>query len=188
MPNDDLNFSDISFLVAESDVNFRLLINGILRGFGAGSISEAETASAALQVLSTGTIDFVLSDSLLPGVSGFEMVQAVRANPENPARFIPFIVMMSHTPLPYVIKARDCGANIVIAKPFSPAILYQRLAWVALDERPFIVAPGYIGPDRRFKIEGYPNGVGRRAEDHQTDVGDESGPAMSQAEIDALFT
>lgn len=188
MQNDELNFANISFLVAESDINFRQLIGGILRGFGAGTISEAETAGEAIQIMNSGTIDFVLSDSLLPGVSGFDMVRTVRANPENPARFIPFIVMMSHTPLAHIVKARDCGANIVIAKPFSPAILYHRLAWVARDERQFIVAPGYIGPDRRFKIEGYPNGVGRRVEDQQTDVGEEAGPAMSQAEIDALFT
>jgi two-component system, chemotaxis family, chemotaxis protein CheY len=188
MPDDDLNFSNISFLVAESDINFRQLVSGILRGFGAGTISEAETASEAMSALSAGTIDFVLTDSLMPGINGFDMVRTIRANPENPARFIPFIVMMSHTPMEYVVKARDCGANIVIAKPFSPAILYHRLAWVARDERQFIIAPTYIGPDRRFKIEGYPDGVGRRAEDQQTDVGDESGPAMSQEEIDALFS
>ena len=188
MAQDDLNFSDIAFLVVEADANFRQLIAGILRGFGVGGIKEAESADEAMPFLTGGNVDFVVADSHLSGVSGFELVQTVRANPENPSRFIPFIVMMSHTPMTHVMKARDCGANIVVAKPFSPAVLYHRLSWVARDERPFIVTPRYIGPDRRFKIEGYPNGVGRRAEDQQTDVGEEAGPAMTQAEIDAMFT
>ena len=76
---------------------------------------------------------------------------------------------------------------MVIAKPLSPRSLYSRLLWAAENERAFIESPTYCGPDRRFKIEGFPGGVGRRAEDKIEDVGDASGPDMSQDEIDALF-
>ena len=77
---------------------------------------------------------------------------------------------------------------MVIAKPISPANLYDRLAWIALTTRQFVDAPTYFGPDRRFKIEGYPNGVGRRKGDKIEAVAEESGPALAQDDIDNLFT
>jgi hypothetical protein len=77
---------------------------------------------------------------------------------------------------------------MVIAKPISPANLYDRLAWIALTQRQFVDAPSYFGPDRRFKIEGYPNGVGRRKGDKTMVVAEETGPALAQDDIDNLFS
>ena len=86
-----------------------------------------------------------------------------------------------------VANARDCGANMVLVKPVSPASLYDRLVWIAFNPRKFIDSKDYFGPDRRFKIEGYPNGVGRRAGDKAVDLGNAAGPALSQSDIDALL-
>ena len=62
------------------------------------------------------------------------------------------------------------------------------LAWIALTPRQFVDSPNYFGPDRRFKIEGYPGGVGRRKTDKPIDVAEESGPALGQDDIDNLFS
>jgi two-component system, chemotaxis family, chemotaxis protein CheY len=83
--------------------------------------------------------------------------------------------------------ARDVGANMVAAKPMSPSSLYDRLAWIAFNPRQFIDTATYFGPDRRFKIEGYPSGVGRRKGDQEIVVGEDAGPALSQSEIDNLL-
>lgn len=182
-----LNLKGVQFLIADGDVNFRVIVTGILRGFGATHIFEAEDAEQAQAKLKNGSIDFLLCDSHLPGVDGFEMVKSIRRDPEHAGRFVPILVLTSHTQRHNVEKARDCGANFVVAKPLSPAILYARLEWVANDERPFIVCDVYVGPERRHKIEGLPGGVGRRAEDKDLDVGDEAGPALSQDEIDSVF-
>ena len=85
-------------------------------------------------------------------------------------------------------RARDSGANMVIAKPISPASLYDRLAWIASNPRKFVDTATYFGPDRRFKIEGYPGGVGRREGDKVVEVAAESGPALAQDDIDSLFS
>jgi CheY-like chemotaxis protein len=86
-----------------------------------------------------------------------------------------------------VKTARDAGANIVVAKPLSPTNLYDRLSWIAFNPRPFIDTETYFGPDRRFKIEGYPGGVGRRKGDKPMEVAAEAGPALAQNDIDNLF-
>jgi two-component system chemotaxis response regulator CheY len=76
---------------------------------------------------------------------------------------------------------------MVIAKPISPAALYDRLSWVALNRRQFVDAPSYFGPDRRFKIKGYTGGVGRRKGDNEVEIADESGPPLGQNDFDSLF-
>ena len=65
--------------------------------------------------------------------------------------------------------------------------LYDRLVWVAFDPPPVHRCPTYFGPDRRFKIEGYPTGVGRRArrQDHPGRGRDR--PDLEQDDIDSLF-
>ena len=86
-----------------------------------------------------------------------------------------------------VKSARDCGANMVIAKPMSPSSLYERLTWVAFHPRKFIETATYFGPDRRFKIEGFPSGKGRRAGDNEVEIKAEEGPTLSQNDIDSLL-
>ena len=76
---------------------------------------------------------------------------------------------------------------MVITKPLSPKSLYSRLAWVAFDARGFVETPTYFGPDRRFKIEGFPDGQGRRKGDLPVDVAESDGSDLSQNEIDSLF-
>ncbi len=76
---------------------------------------------------------------------------------------------------------------MVVAKPMSPTTLYDRLAWVAFDRRQFIDCPTYFGPDRRFKIEGYPTGVGRRSSDKSIEIGEKTEPNLDQDDIDSLF-
>jgi DNA-binding response OmpR family regulator len=129
----------------------------------------------------------LLCDSSLPGINGFSLIKKIRAD-ENPHRYIPIVLLTSHTQQDNVERARDCGANMVVAKPISPRSLYSRLLWAAENERAFIESKDYCGPDRRFKIEGFPTGVGRRAEDEIDEtVGNADGPDMSQDEIDAMF-
>jgi len=76
---------------------------------------------------------------------------------------------------------------MVVAKPMSPSSLYDRLSWIAFNPRNFVDAPTYFGPDRRFKIEGFPTGVGRRQGDKAIEVSDETGPTLAQDDIDNLF-
>ena len=58
---------------------------------------------------------------------------------------------------------------------------------VVANPRPFIRTKTYFGPDRRFKIEGFPTGVGRRQGDKAIEVSEETGPTLAQDDIDNLF-
>ncbi len=182
----NLNFSGLTFLIADGADNFRKIAAGILRDFGATDIVESRDGDDVLARLGRSQIDMLLCDVALPGINGLKLTKKIRSD-ENPHRYIPIVILGSHTQQGMVEKARDFGANMVVAKPISPQSLYSRLLWAAENERAFIESANYCGPDRRFKIEGFPTGVGRRAEDNVEDVGAGDGADLSQDEIDALF-
>ena len=183
-----LNLRELNFLVADASKNFQTLVSRILLNFGAGKVLDAYTGPSALDLVKGKKIDVLLCDVNLPELDGFDLTKTIREDATMKNRAIPIFVLTSHTQANNVHRARDCGANLVVAKPVSPNILFDRLLWVAKSPRPFVETEGYFGPDRRFKIEGFPDGVGRREDDSITDVDSEDGPAMSQDEIDNMFT
>ena len=111
-------------------------------------------------------------------------MRGVRLDTNASYRKIPILFMTSDTRISIVKAARDAGANMIITKPLSPKGLYDRLAWVAFDTRAFAESKTYYGPDRRFKIEGFPDGQGRRKGDLPVEIGADSGPGLSQNEIE----
>jgi CheY-like chemotaxis protein len=129
----------------------------------------------------------LICDSKLPPEGGLDVTQAIRRNNGDENRTLPILIMTSDTQQVTIKRARDAGANMVVAKPMSPTTLYDRLVWIAFDRRQFIDCPTYFGPDRRFKIEGYPTGVGRRASDKVIEVADATEPNLDQSDIDSLF-
>jgi DNA-binding response OmpR family regulator len=56
-------------------------------------------------------------------------------------------------------RARDAGANFVLTKPIAPNLLLQRIMWIGRDARPFVELESYVGPDRRFSLDGPPDGA-----------------------------
>jgi hypothetical protein len=67
-------------------------------------------------------------------------------------------------------------------------VLYGRIVWAVSNSRKFVESATYIGPDRRFRNLGPPDGVGRRSTDLSTSVGEASEPNLSQNEIDSFMT
>ena len=66
--------------------------------------------------------------------------------------------------------------------------MYDRVVWAVSNGRKFVETSTYIGPDRRFRNIGPPDGVGRRSTDLSVAVGEASEPNLSQGEIDSFMT
>jgi len=188
MKNPTVNLRDLVILVADPNAYARRITNGMLRGFGANKVLEVEQTLSLFQVLTSQKIDILLCDMRLPPHGGLMLTRTIRRNTNNENRTIPILLMSSDTGETTIKNARDAGANMVVAKPMSPSSLYDRLSWIAFNPRPFIDTATYFGPDRRFKIEGYPGGVGRRKGDKLVEVAEEVGPGLAQNDIDNLFS
>jgi CheY-like chemotaxis protein len=164
-----------------------MLIHSMLRGFGANNVLEVRNSVDVFKALTAHRIDLLVCDARLPLHGGLQLIRAIRGKGDNQHRTIPILMMSSDSRESTVKQARDAGANMVVAKPLSPGNLYDRLTWIALNARDFVDSATYFGPDRRFKIEGYPGGGGRRKGDRVPDAG-ERHPAVAQNDIDTLFT
>lgn len=81
------------------------------------STKEAADGKEGLDTISGGSVDMVICDVNMPNMNGLEMVEAVKAKPENKA--LP-IVMLTTEGQPSMIKrAKEAGAAGWIVKPFD---------------------------------------------------------------------
>jgi len=182
-----LNLGKISAVLVDGDKYVQDLLGQMLRGFGLEHLATFDHGDAAKEYITKNNVDLCILEAVLPDMPGTDIVKYIRRLENAQTRMLPIIVLTGYTQVGAVERARDAGANLVIKKPVSPRVLFDRLAWVSKNQRPFIESENYIGPDRRFKSIGPPGGVGRRSTDLSAEVGMATEPNMSQDEIDALI-
>lgn len=113
-----------------------------------------------MDILKTDVVDLLVIDCEMPGMDGHELVRWLRRSALEPNAYIPVIMTAGHVRRSKVGDVRDCGANFLITKPFSVRTFLERIIWVAQDDRPFVEAGGYFGPDRRVKNGPVPAAAG----------------------------
>lgn len=153
----------VVLVVDDNPFSLRLTTQTLL-GFGVQSRHQATSVDDAIKLLKSYPIDLLVVDCDMPEKDGYDLVNWVRRYGQENA-WIPVIMVAGHTPQSKVIKARDCGANFIVARPLSPVVLLERILWVARDPRPMLQAGDYFGPDRRFQDVGPPEGIGERRQD-----------------------
>ena len=151
-------------LLDDSPVGMAILVQ-IVTGLGAKQLYRCTDVGMAQEVASTQEIDLAIVDAMSPTGAGYDFVRWMRLNAQEPNCYTPVLLTTAHTPATDVIKARDCGGHIMIKKPIAPIVMLERIIWVAKEGRPFLFTEEYVGPDRRFRDNGPPDGVGRRRED-----------------------
>lgn len=82
-------------------------------------------------------------------VSGHQLLRMVRARFMEPLCYVPVIILTATPTRAIVDKAMAAGANLIVVKPISPAILQERIAWLQRDQRELV-----LGPRGSFEIEG----------------------------------
>ena len=151
----------VTMVVDDSPFSAEITTSALL-GFGIRTKYSCRSAPDAMAILAEAEIDLLVIDCEMPGMDGFELVQWLRRS-GPPNAFVPVIMTAAHIRRSMVNKARNCGANFIVTKPFSASSLLERIVWVARDSRPFLEVGEYFGPDRRFR-EGTPPGKERRSD------------------------
>jgi CheY-like chemotaxis protein len=185
-----INLKEAVILLLDPNVQGMEVLCQILLGFGSKKIFKANDYESARELAETHTLDLIICEgaNAASEKDGYDFVYWLRQSELETNAYTPVIIASAHTGLSCVKRGRDCGANFFVMKPLSPAVLLDRIVWVAQERRPFIRCPVYIGPDRRFKNLGPPLGEnGRRSNDLSAEVGAAVAPNMSQEEIDSLM-
>ncbi|MEO7084814.1 MAG: ATP-binding protein [Gemmatimonadaceae bacterium] len=85
----------------------------------------ARTGTEAIEALRRRPADLVVSDVIMPGMSGFELCAAMRADPA--LRGTPCILLTSLVDPHDVMRGLEAGADNYVTKPYEPAQLLQRI-------------------------------------------------------------
>ncbi len=185
-----LNLQKTAILLLEPNPQNMAILCQVLAGFGGKVFHRCATIEEARKMAEALPVELVIADGQSPKGEplGYDFVKWLRHSDLEPNAYTPAILTSAHSSVGNVARARDCGAHFVIAKPIVPGVLFDRVMWVARENRRFVNAGDYAGPDRRFKNVGPPKGLeGRRAGDLKGDVPPPSEPNMSQEQIDALL-
>ena len=165
-PKGRINLEKAAVLLLSSPPGMEML-RRMFDGFGVRHPYVCHDRARAMQVCRESDLDLIVCDGSLDGGETYDFIAELRRSDIDPNRFAPVMVIQGHTPLDQIAKARDCGANFVVAKPITPRTLLERVLWIAQEQRPFVELDDYVGPDRRFHNHGPPPGVGpgrRRAD------------------------
>jgi two-component system, NtrC family, response regulator AtoC len=105
----------IRFLVVDDEESIRRLCTTVAEGMGFTAM-EAATGEDALELLEEQPAHIVLTDLVMPRMSGLEFLERVK-------RLLPraeIAVMTGHGSVETAVQAMKLGAYDYIAKPFSP--------------------------------------------------------------------
>jgi CheY-like chemotaxis protein len=106
----------IKVLVADDSITIQKVI-GIIFGGDEYSLTVVDNGKAAVDKAREINPDILLIDALMPGMTGYEVAEAVRSTPSLAAKPI-LILTGSFEPFDEE-KAKKCGADDFIAKPFE---------------------------------------------------------------------
>jgi CheY-like chemotaxis protein len=159
-------------LVVDDSKSARAFLSRLLEQYHL-DVDTAESAEDAIDYLNRHRPDVIFMDHLMPGMDGFQAVQAIKNNPRTAT--IPILMYTSQEGELYLGQARALGAVGVLPKQIKPAdvatVLYQLHL---LEERRDAAASGrFRGPERRTGEQLVP--AGARAADLE-DTQDELPP------------
>jgi len=104
-------------LVADDDPEICTLIKTILSK-GPYEVTLCNDAESALvHIQQDKRFDILISDFMLPGISGIELITQLRQN-DSTAR-IPIVMISGHSNYAMDARAKAAGANAFLNKPFS---------------------------------------------------------------------
>jgi sigma-B regulation protein RsbU (phosphoserine phosphatase) len=109
--------------VDDSAAQRRVLTLSLLRwGY---RVTEADSGDAALRLCRDCEFDIILSDWVMPGLTGLELCRAVRAMPRESYGY--FILLTSKSDKTEVADGLDGGADDFLSKPVNPDELRARM-------------------------------------------------------------
>jgi two-component system, chemotaxis family, chemotaxis protein CheY len=116
----------IRILVVDDFSTMRRIVKNLLNDLGFTNLAEADDGSTALIELKKAPFDMVVTDWNMPGVTGIELLKAIRADPALAK--IPVLMVTAEAKREQIIEAAQAGVNGYIIKPFTAATLEDKLS------------------------------------------------------------
>jgi len=169
----DLSGSHI--VMVEESSYLRSILTQLVKSFEPRSLDIFADEQAAVARLAFAPTDCVLIDWRPEEGVGAKVLKFIRRDTGCQSPEAGVVCMAALPSRESVEMARDLGSNVYVTKPFSATQLRQKIESSIFAPRNFVVAPGFVGPDRRHRKSSF-DGQDRRGD----------GP-LTQNEIDSMM-
>lgn len=119
-------------LIVDDYTTMIRIIQNLLRQLGFEHIDNASDGTAALAKLRETRYDLVISDWNMEPMTGYELLQNVRADPD--LNKTPFIMITAESKTENVIAAKKAGVSNYIVKPFNAQTLKTKIDAIFPDD------------------------------------------------------
>src|SRR5277367_4022202 len=124
---DDQTNIAATVLVVDDDPGARLLVGSALEVAGF-RVTTAADGKSALSEFHAHPADCVVLDVVMPGMSGFEVCRALRA--QQSSRHVPILMQTSLDDMQSVQRAYNAGATDFSSKGINPMLLAERVKFL----------------------------------------------------------
>lgn len=118
----------MNVLVVDDYKSMIRIVRGLLNQLGFNNVDEAMDGPSALSLIRSKDYGLVLSDWNMQPMTGLELLKEVRAEARTQA--LPFVMVTAEAKAENVVAARQAGVNNYVIKPFTLAVLKQKLTTV----------------------------------------------------------
>jgi len=104
-------------LIADDDPAICTLIETVLRKGPYEIVIRNDAESALVALDRDERFDVIICDFMLPGISGIDLIERLRADERT--RAVPILMISGHTNYAMDGRAKTAGANLFLNKPFT---------------------------------------------------------------------
>jgi two-component system chemotaxis response regulator CheY len=115
----------MKILVVDDFATMRRIIKNLLRDLGFTNTKEADDGNSGLPMLQTGNFDFLITDWNMPGMTGLELLRAVRSDPK--LSHLPVLMVTAESKRDQIVEAAQAGVNGYVVKPFTAGTLEEKI-------------------------------------------------------------
>jgi signal transduction histidine kinase len=112
-------------LMVDDDVSSTCLMTNFLNRIGYSQLQSLNDSTLTFDAIETFSPDLILLDLAMPGLSGFEILNALRADRKNEQ--IPVLVLTGDPSSKNKRRALAAGATDLLVKPFDPSEVSMRI-------------------------------------------------------------
>jgi two-component system chemotaxis response regulator CheY len=116
---------DLEVLIVEDRQVMLKIIRRLMVQLGYSKVDEAVNGLQAVEKIREKRYDLILSDWNMDGMSGFDLLKVVRADPAM--RDTPFILVTAESKPENILAAKAAGATGYLLKPFKLDVLEKTL-------------------------------------------------------------
>jgi two-component system chemotaxis response regulator CheY len=120
--------TSVPILIIDDYQTMLRIIRNLLKKIGFTDVDEAKDGREALGKLRQKQYGLVISDWNMAPMTGFELLQEVRAIPALSR--LPFIMVTAEARTQNVVAAKEAGVDNYIVKPFSAETLRAKVSTV----------------------------------------------------------